>query len=435
MSTASAVGAFRPAPPRRTVALVAVLTAGVAACEASLFYGVEQYTVPAYLVFLVALSLAPLLVESETALFQAFALVPVFRVVNLTMPVFFDLTLLWFPLVYGPLLLVFVYIGRQALRERRRSAGDSRTDPAAGRQPTPREVEFDAATPAVRPLPAASSPDGADAGGAADDGPTPADVDIAGARPAVTPVAGSESPDVPGPGVAVQDDGGVGAGLPRWLGGEAGGTLRWLFRNAWNAPPRRGARSPARALGYGLARVGLVALAGVGVVVALLAMFLVSVGLAELEYGIVGPSPLVPSLGAYQIGVLTVVMIGFVGLVEELLFRGVLQQVLERRLGTVPGLLVASGVFGLMHSVYGLPAEIAFAAGVGLLFGVIYDLTDSLLLVAAMHGTINVFLFGIIPLDGGSSIDLLQALVLGWVSRLEVAAVFESVAELAVCLV
>jgi membrane protease YdiL (CAAX protease family) len=154
--------------------------------------------------------------------------------------------------------------------------------------------------------------------------------------------------------------------------------------------------------------VALFPVVGIAVLVSL---FVLTVYLAEIEYGLITPAPLIPSLDFYHLAVLTAIMVGFVGFVEELLFRGVLQNVLERRLGLVPGLLLASGIFGLMHSVYGVPMEIVFASGVGVLFGILYDVTDSLVLVSVMHGFMNVFLFGIIPLTGMSSVDLLRATV------------------------
>jgi len=43
---------------------------------------------------------------------------------------------------------------------------------------------------------------------------------------------------------------------------------------------------------------------------------------------------------------------------------------------------------------------VAFAFGLGLLLGVIYDATDSLLLVVLIHGTLDVFLFAVFPLRG-----------------------------------
>jgi len=321
-----------------SVATVLALVLAVGAIEAMLFLGHVRYTLWSYAVLLVALSLIPLLADREVSVFQAFALLPVFRLVNLTMPVFVEATLFWLPLVYGPLVPAFVYLGRRA------SVTGSAWLPSGVR----------------------STPETA----------------------------------------------GIGHGLPGWLGGNRGGTLQATVRGAWRSLAVPEDASTARSIlqwgARGLLVVGLLlgAVAGLAVAVG------VTVLLAEVEFGIITPEPLVPTLGFSDLALVAITMIGFVGLVEELLFRGVLQQVLERRYGVAPGLLLASATFAFMHSGYGTPLEIGFAFGVGLLFGIVYDVTDSLVLVAGMHGLSNVFVYGIIPLNGGSSVDLLYAVVL-----------------------
>lgn len=333
METSRVSAAFRPSASPRSVATALVLTVAVAASEIPLFFGRGGYTIWAYSLLLVGLSLAPLVRPRDGPLFQAFALIPALRLVNLAMPIFTELTLFWLPLVYGPFVPVVVYLGWRSF------AGEPRGS-------------------------------------------------VTGSSPA-----------------AVE----IGHDLPRWLGGTSGGKLRWAFRSGWEllGPPEESSR--VRTVSHWAARVLFAVFLAVAVVAFLASMGVLVVSLAEIEYGIITPAPLVPSLDPSQIAVLAVVMIGFVGFVEELLFRGILQQVLERRLGLVPGLVLASGIFALMHSGYGVRMELAFAGGIGLLFGVLYDLTDSLVLVAVMHGLLNVLVFGVIPLNGGSAADLLRA--------------------------
>lgn len=125
-----------------------------------------------------------------------------------------------------------------------------------------------------------------------------------------------------------------------------------------------------------------------------------SVLLAEIEYRLLRPEALISGWSGAQLVLIGIVMIGVVGLAEELLFRGILQRALQNRLGRWSGLVVASVLFGSMYSGYGVPAEPIYAAGMGLLFGLIYDWTDSLALVAVIHGLLNVFLFAVIPFQG-----------------------------------
>jgi hypothetical protein len=230
--------------------------------EFALFFGYRGVALWGHLLTVLACLLAPLRVEDDAAtLFKVFALVPLFRLVNLGMPVFLELTIYWFPLVYAPIIPgLYVVVSDADV-------------------PTP---GFDPRTAAVYVLPAA----------------------------------------------------------------------------------------------------------------------LVGVLLAHVEYAIIEPAALIPSWSLANLAVISVVMLGFVGFVEELLFRGILQETLKARVGFVGGLLVASFLFGMMHSAYATPLELLFAGVIGLVFGLVYEWTGSLLVITVAHGVLNVFLFGVIPLRG-----------------------------------
>ncbi|WP_336000307.1 CPBP family intramembrane glutamic endopeptidase [Halorientalis halophila] len=232
----------------------------IAGSETALYLGYLDVTLWGHALTLLACLFAPLWLDGETATLRAFALVPLFRLVNLGMPIFFVLTLSWFPFIYGPLVPALYLV----------VSGDNDLNPRAG------------------------------------------------LRSAVT-----------------------------------------LF--------------PAILLGAWL--------------------------LAHLEFAVIQPDGLLPAWSPLHVAFLAVVMIGFVGFVEELLFRGILQRTLESRMGYWPGILTASVVFGLMHSGYSDPNEVALAAGIGLAFGLLYDWTDSLAAVTVAHGLLNIFLFGALPMD------------------------------------
>lgn len=236
--------------------------AGIVVSESFLFFGFTWYALAGHLLTLVGCVLAPLRFDHDLPMLQVFALVPVFRLVNLGMPVFFELTIYWFPLIYGPLIPAIYLIGK------------------------------------------AENPISLSAG--------------------------------------------------------------------WKA--------------------------------ALLALPLAvpfSAALGAVEYSIIEPPALIPSGSVVDLLTIAVVMIFFVGFVEELLFRGVLQRALATRIGRWPALVLASVLFGLMHSGYGVPAELVFAGTIGFVFGLVYDWTDSIVLISVMHGVLNIFLFGVIPLNGG----------------------------------
>lgn len=312
----------------RTWLLVCILTTTIAASEALLSLGYRPYTIRAYTVLLVVLSLSHYFIQdSRLPILHAFAPIPVFRLVNLTMPVFVRPTLLWLPFIYAPFLLVVAYLGWHSSRTGRTVF---RTDGSSNPQPV-----------------------------------------------------------------------GIGRELPWWLGGVRGGRLRPLVRKFWQSlTPPEDASSKRVAL-YRIAAGLSVLLLPILVLAAIGSLTLVTVYLAEYRYVLTTPQPLISSLTPRSLALLTLVMVGFVGFVEELLFRGILQRVLERRLGLIAGLLIANGIFGLMTSSSVLPGDIAVAAGIGLFFGIVYDITDSLALVSVLHGGMNVFMFGIIPLSDG----------------------------------
>ncbi|MBN2500534.1 MAG: CPBP family intramembrane metalloprotease [Anaerolineales bacterium] len=68
---------------------------------------------------------------------------------------------------------------------------------------------------------------------------------------------------------------------------------------------------------------------------------------------------------------------------EELLFRGWLQGTLIAKFGVLPGILIASAIFGLAH--YLSPTYAIYAFLTGLYLGVIYQASGNLYIVMAIH--------------------------------------------------
>jgi membrane protease YdiL (CAAX protease family) len=119
--------------------------------------------------------------------------------------------------------------------------------------------------------------------------------------------------------------------------------------------------------------------------------------LGLVEYMILRPNYLIPDLSTENLLKLTFVMVFFVGLTEEFIFRSILQTRLEELLGIREVLIITGFLFGLMHSGYGNFYEILFTGFAGFMLGYSFYKTRSLALVAITHGLINVFLFGVFP--------------------------------------
>lgn len=115
------------------------------------------------------------------------------------------------------------------------------------------------------------------------------------------------------------------------------------------------------------------------------------------EYFIIKTNYLVPDLSMISLLILILIMVFLVGLIEEIVFRSILQNRLEMFLGSRGGVIVTSILFGLMHSGYGNIVEIFYTFLIGFIIGYLFYKTRSLPLVVMIHGFINVFLFGVIP--------------------------------------
>ncbi|MDW5549178.1 type II CAAX endopeptidase family protein [Methanosarcina sp.] len=133
----------------------------------------------------------------------------------------------------------------------------------------------------------------------------------------------------------------------------------------------------------------------------LLAYVILSIPLGFLfglaEYMVIKPGYLIPDLSTENLLKLTIIMVFFVGLTEELIFRSFLQTRLEEAFDIRVALVITAFLFGSMHSGYGTFYEILYTSFVGLVIGFIFYKTRSLPFVAVMHGFINVFLFGFLP--------------------------------------
>ena len=122
------------------------------------------------------------------------------------------------------------------------------------------------------------------------------------------------------------------------------------------------------------------------------------VGLGWIEYHILHQAPLVSSLSLATLAVpVTILMVG-TGMIEELIFRGILQSTSEEVFGRWPGIVYVSALFAVLHAGHMSALDVVFVFGVALYFAAAVRWTRTVVGVALAHGITNVMLFLVFPI-------------------------------------
>ncbi len=129
----------------------------------------------------------------------------------------------------------------------------------------------------------------------------------------------------------------------------------------------------------------------------LLIGLVIGIPLGTVEYLILHPAPTFPSFEVRYLFRDMAYMFLFVGLGEELLFRGLIQQDLTGAFGWKWGLLGASLLFAVMHLTWRSLPELGFVFLAGLILGFLYWKTKSLVAPIVTHGINNVILVAVLP--------------------------------------
>ncbi|HSH80517.1 MAG TPA: type II CAAX endopeptidase family protein [Herpetosiphonaceae bacterium] len=119
-------------------------------------------------------------------------------------------------------------------------------------------------------------------------------------------------------------------------------------------------------------------------------------GLGVVAYLIFKPDPLLTVFSWDAFLLQTANLLIFTGLVEEAIFRGLLQSLALPVLGC-RGILYVSLLFAALHIGHGSAVGIMFVFGVSLMFAYLVLWSGSILGVALAHGVMNVTLFLVIP--------------------------------------
>lgn len=124
---------------------------------------------------------------------------------------------------------------------------------------------------------------------------------------------------------------------------------------------------------------------------------LIGIFTGPVEYWILHPAPAFPAFELKYLLRDIIYMTLFVGLGEELLFRGFIQNDLIDVFGTKTGILAQAFLFAVMHMTWRSPLELVFTFFAGTLFGLVYHKTGSLTAPIVFHGINNTMLVSILP--------------------------------------
>lgn len=119
-------------------------------------------------------------------------------------------------------------------------------------------------------------------------------------------------------------------------------------------------------------------------------------GLGTVEWLVLRPEPLVASLSLEAVLLPALVLLLFTGLLEELMFRGLMQRAAEDAFGP-GGLVYASALFALLHVGFASGLEVLLVFGIALIFALVVKRTGSLVGVTLSHGLLNTWLLVLAP--------------------------------------
>jgi membrane protease YdiL (CAAX protease family) len=127
-------------------------------------------------------------------------------------------------------------------------------------------------------------------------------------------------------------------------------------------------------------------------------MAVTGVPLGWIEYQILRPTMQMPGAGATMLVLGGLVFMVFTGLVEEVIFRGIMLKAADDYLGKTHSLIYVCIIFAILHIIHYSPLDVVFVFGVALLFTFFVRRSGSLLGVTLAHGVTNIMLYLIWPL-------------------------------------
>lgn len=123
----------------------------------------------------------------------------------------------------------------------------------------------------------------------------------------------------------------------------------------------------------------------------------VGIPLGVLEFQVLRPPPPTPTFSTIYFLQTLLYMHLFVGFGEELLFRGLLMSNLEKYTQPKTANLLQSLVFAILHLTWRSTIELIFVFAAGIIFGILFKKSKSLLPPTIAHGIGNTVLLSILP--------------------------------------
>ncbi len=124
---------------------------------------------------------------------------------------------------------------------------------------------------------------------------------------------------------------------------------------------------------------------------------LTGVAIGVIEYNIIHPTAIISNFNPLNIIIASLIIIISTGLLEELIFRGIIQKLAENIMGGILGIIFASILFTILNINWNSPLNIIFIFLISLYYGYVFQKTRSILGIGISHGLCNVTLFILIP--------------------------------------
>ncbi len=124
---------------------------------------------------------------------------------------------------------------------------------------------------------------------------------------------------------------------------------------------------------------------------------IVGLGIGLWEYIILRPKPLPSAFSLESVWLPALMLFLTTGLVEEIIFRGVLQKLAIPLLGSFWSMLFLSIIFAVLHFGFYSSMDVLLVFMVAMVFAIAVKTTGSIWGVFFAHGTANVILFTVAP--------------------------------------